>query len=116
MRAFSGLAVKAKPAAQTIRDDAVDDVQAKAGASEVPPRGEERVEGLTPDIRAHAAAVVGEGDLDVIGPGGAHLDLDGSRLMIGIGMRDGIEEQIGEHLSDRSGVAVHREIGLALDV
>ena len=31
-------------------------------------------------------------------------------------MRDRIEEQIGQHLAVRSGIAVHRQVGLALDV
>ena len=31
-------------------------------------------------------------------------------------MRHRIEEQIGEHLSVRAGIAVHGEVGLAIDV
>ena len=74
-RSLAGFAVETKAAAEAIGDDAVDDVQAEAGASLVAAGREERIESLTPDVRGHAAAVVGEDDFDVVGAGGAHLDV-----------------------------------------
>src|SRR5471030_3020289 len=58
-RSPAGLAVEIDPAAQTVGDDTVDDMQAKAGAAQVATRREKRIESLAPDTVAHAAAVVG---------------------------------------------------------
>jgi hypothetical protein len=55
---LASFAIKMEPAAQTIRDDGVDDMETEASAASVPPGREERVEGLAPDIEAHAAAIV----------------------------------------------------------
>src|SRR5207248_1216430 len=41
--------------------------------------------------------------------------MDGSSCAVWKGVRRGIENQVGEHLAVRSGIAVHGEIGLAFD-
>src|SRR5205807_2035935 len=71
-----GLGLEIEPSAETIGDDVVDDVQAEAGAALIAPRREERIEGAAPDVQAHAAAIVGEDDLDIVASGLAGLDLD----------------------------------------
>ena len=67
-RSFAGLAIESEPAAQTIRDDAIDNMQAEARATLIAPRREERIERLTPDTVIHAAAVVGKKNLDIVIP------------------------------------------------
>src|SRR5665213_2263661 len=59
-RALAGLGIQIESAAQPIGDDAVDDMQAEAGAALIAPRREERIEGAAADIQAHAAAIVGK--------------------------------------------------------
>ena len=91
-------------------------MQAKPGAALVAPRGEERIEGAAADVEAHAAAIVGKDDLDIVLAGFAHLDVDRAGLAVRERMRHRIEEQVGEHLSIGAGIAVHHQIGLALDI
>jgi hypothetical protein len=53
-RPLAGLALETEPAAQVIGDDAVDDMQAEAGAALIAARREERIERLAPDsCRSH---------------------------------------------------------------
>ena len=52
-------------------------------------------ESLTPDTETHAAAIVGEKNLDIVLPGRQHLDIDGSSLTVGKRVRDRIEEEVG---------------------
>jgi hypothetical protein len=47
-RTLARFAIEIELAAQTIRDDAVDDMQAEAGAAFIAPRREERIEGFAP--------------------------------------------------------------------
>ena len=115
-RSLAGFAIEMQPAAQTIRNDGVDDVQAEAGAASISARREERIERPVPDIEAHAAAIIGKDDFDIVRPGCLHLDLDGTSLAVGKRMRDRVEEEDRQHLSVWSGIAVNREIGLAFDV
>src|SRR5437762_5629018 len=42
--------------------------------------------------------------------------MDGSSCTVRKGVHGGIENQVGEHLAVRSGIAVHGEIALAFDV
>ena len=90
-------------------------MQAKAGTS-IATRRKEWIERLTPDIEAHAAAIVAKENFDVVGSRRPHPDVDGAALSIGKRMPDRVEEEIGQHLAVRSGIAVHRQIGLAFDV
>ena len=97
-RAAARLGIEIEPAAEPIGHDAVDDVQAKPGAALVAPRREERIEGAAANIEAHAAAIVGEQDLDIVLAGLAHLDIDRARPAVRESVRHRIEEQIGQHL------------------
>src|SRR6185295_2222827 len=58
LRPRTGPGFQIDPASQTIGHDVVDDVQSQPGAALVAPGREEWIEHLTPDFRAHAAAVV----------------------------------------------------------
>jgi hypothetical protein len=49
--------VKIEPTAQTVRHDVVEDMQAKASTTEMAARRVEGIEGLTPDVGAHAATI-----------------------------------------------------------
>src|ERR1700738_2289514 len=115
-RAAAGLGIEIEPAAEAIGHDAVDDMQAEPGAPLAAARGEERIAGAATDVEAHADAVVGKQDLDIVLAGFPHLDVDRAGLAVRKGMRHRIEEQVGQHLSVGPGIAVHGEIGLAVDV
>src|SRR6202035_1437238 len=65
-RSAARLGIKLKPAAQTVGHDAVDDMQTEPGATLVAARREKRIERATPDIETHAAAIVGEDNLDIV--------------------------------------------------
>src|SRR3984893_15328864 len=108
--AAAGLGIEIEPAAEAIGYDTVDDMQAEPGAALVAARGEERVEGAAPDVEAHADAVVGKQDLDIVLAGLPHLDVDRAGLAVRKGMRHRIEEQVGQHLSVGPGIAVHGDI------
>src|SRR5450755_2611123 len=54
-RPLAGRAIESEPAAKAISNDAVNNMQAEAGAS-IATRCKERIECLPPDIEAHAAA------------------------------------------------------------
>ena len=84
-----------EPATQIIRDDAVDDRKTKAGVSLIATRREERIERLAPVIGAHAAAVVGEENFNIILADGPHLDLYAAFLAVDERMGDRIEEEVG---------------------
>ena len=111
-----GLAFQLDRSPKATGDDAVDDMQAKADAALVATRGEERIERLASIIGAHAAAVVGEENFNIILASRSYFDLDAAFLAVGKRMGDRIEEQVGQHLSVRSGIAVHGQIGLAFDL
>ena len=76
MRSLARFARETKAASEAIRHDTIDDVQAEAGAARVAPRREKWMKSLAPDVRDHAAAIVGEKDLDAIGACGADRDID----------------------------------------
>src|SRR6266702_1114696 len=97
-RPCAGFAFELDAPAQPVEDDIVDDVQAKPNAAFVAPRGEERIEGLPAQVRAHAAAIVGNGNLDIALAGRANLDSDPAALAIGKRVRDRVQEQVGQHL------------------
>jgi hypothetical protein len=64
-RPLTGRAFEMEPATQTIRDDAVDNVEAEASAL-IATRCEERIERLASDTVTHPAAIVGEQDFDIV--------------------------------------------------
>jgi hypothetical protein len=105
-----------KPATQMIRDEAVNDMQAEAGAASVATRREEGIKRLAPVIGAHAATIVGEENFDTIFAGRQYLDLDAAFLAVGKRMRHRIKEQVGQYLPLGAGIADHGQIGLALDL
>jgi len=73
--ALAGFGMQIDPPPQAVGHDAVDDMKAETGAALIAAGGEKRVEGPTPDVRAHAAFIVGEQNLDVIVAGLLRLDL-----------------------------------------
>lgn len=75
--------------------------------------GRRRVEA---HVEAHAATIVGDDDLDIVLAGLAHPDVDDPRTSVREGVRHRIQKQIGQHLPVRPGIAVHGQVGLALDV
>src|SRR5882757_2211562 len=103
-------------ASQIIRDNGMNDMQAEPRAAAIAACREERIEGLAPDVKAHAAAVVGKKDINGVVTGSLDLDVDRTSAAIGKGVCDRIEEEIGQQLSVWSRVAVDPQIGLARDV
>src|SRR5258706_16313593 len=97
-RSPAGLAIEIEPAAQTIRHDGVDHMKAETGAASIATGREKWVERLSPDIETHAAAVVGEQNFDMVISRRLDLDVDGTRLVIGERVRNGVEEEVGQHL------------------
>jgi hypothetical protein len=91
-------------------------MQAKACTTEMAARRVEWIEGLTPDVGAHAATVVGKQNFDAVLPGCPHLDGDGTFLAIRKSVHDRIEEEDRKELPVRSGITVYQQIGLALDI
>ena len=114
-RSLIGFAIKADLAAQAIRDNRVDDVQAETGAAQIAPRRKERIEGFVPDVGAHATTIVREANFDILITRGSHLDADGAFPPIRKAMRHRIENEIAQHLSIRTGIAVHRQIRRAVE-
>src|SRR6266702_4108929 len=68
------------------------------------------------DINTHATAVVRKENFNVVLPGRPYLNIDGTSLAIRKRVRDRVEEEVGQHLSVRPRIAVHGQIGPALDV
>ena len=58
-------------------------MQAKTSAALIATSGKERIERLTPDIEAHATAIVGEKNFDMIIAGCLHLDVDSTPFAAG---------------------------------
>ena len=115
-RSLAGCAIEGETAAQTVRNNVVHHMQTEAGTSAIAAGCEEGVERLASDVWTHAAAIVEKNDFDIaIFRPVAHY-VDGSFLAIGKSMGDRIEEEVGENLSVRSRIAVHQQIGLALDI
>ena len=94
-RSLAGLTIEIEPSTQTIRDDAVDNMQAEARAALIAPCREERIERFTPDIETHATAIVGENNLDVIMPGCLRLDVDCASFATRKCVRDRVQEEVG---------------------
>ena len=69
-------------------------MQAKPGAALIAPGGEERIEGATPDVERHAAAIVGKKHLDIVRAGFPHLDIDRA----GLAVREGVRHQLRKRL------------------
>src|SRR6476619_6986946 len=91
-------------------------MQTKSGAALVAPRGEKRIEGAAANVEAHAASVVGKDDLDIILAGLANLDVDRAWLAVRECMRHGVQEQVSKYLPVWTGITIHHEIGLAIDI
>ncbi len=70
------LAVEREPAAELFGDDGVYGVQSKTRRACMAAGGEKWIKGLTLDLGRHAAAVVGNHQIDVVGPCGANADID----------------------------------------
>ena len=83
--------VKIEPTAQTVCHDVVEDMQAKACTAQMVARREEWIEGLTPDLGAHAATIVGKQNFDAVLPRCAHFDRDGTFLTVRESVLDRIE-------------------------
>ena len=115
-RAYARLAFELEVAAQTLRYDAMRDVQAKTGGAMVTASGEEWIKSMTFDLRRHAASIVREDKLDAGVLCCGHLDHDHSLATAGKPVGQGIEGEIGEGLAERPGVTIHRKIGPALQV
>src|SRR6516164_1934529 len=107
---------KVEPTAETVGDDAVDDMQSEPGAALVATSGKERVERAAANIERHAAAIVGKDDLDIVPSGFAHLNVDHAWPAIRKGMRHRVEEQVGQHLAVGTRIAVHDQVRLTIDV
>ena len=80
---------------QTIRNDAVDDMQAQASVTLIAPCREEWIERFAPDVEAHAAAVVRKKNFDIVIPGRSNLDVNSAFSAVGKPMRDRVEEEVG---------------------
>ena len=65
-RARARRGIESEPSAQTGSHDTVDDMQTKPGAALIAAGREERIERTAPDIKGHAAAIVGKNDLDIV--------------------------------------------------
>src|SRR6266403_1861530 len=98
-RSLAGLAIEREPAAQTVRNDAVDDMQTQASIALIAPCREERIERFAPDVETHALAIVGKKNFDIVIPGRTNLDVDVASSAVGKPMRDRVEEEVGQHLS-----------------
>jgi hypothetical protein len=83
-------------------------METEASTALVATRREERIERLTPHAVTHAATVVGKNNFDIVLPGRPHLDVDDTLLAVGKRVRDRVEEEVGQHLSVRSWITVHR--------
>ena len=66
--------------------------------------GEERLEDVRAEVVGDAPAVVGVVDADaaVVGGGG---ELDPAADSLAVGVDDRVEDQVGQHLGQRAGVA-----------
>src|SRR5690242_10751681 len=62
------------PAAELLRHEIIDDVKAEPGAALVTARGEERVENVSLDMLRDTAAIIREGDLDLVRTQAARLE------------------------------------------
>ena len=105
-----GLEFEHHPAAQLLGHEIINDVQAKSGAAFVAARGEEGVERLALHVGRHAGAVVGKCDLDIVAAARLGRDRNGPRAPVGKGMGRGVQEQVGQNLAVRAGIAVDDEV------
>ena len=93
-RTFAGFTIEMKPAAQVTCNDGMDDMQAEAGVAAIATCREERIEGFAPDLKVHAAAIVGKKDFDSVATGSLDLDVYNTSLAIRKSVRDRIEEKV----------------------
>ena len=115
-RSGARFALQVEPATQPIRDDVVDDVEPEPGCTVKATGREERIERQAFDLRRHAAAIIVHGQLDLIGTGRAYPDIDGSVEPVRECVRKGIDDEMGQDLSERPWVAVDHKTGLAVKV
>jgi hypothetical protein len=87
----------------------VDDVKAEPGTAFRPPCGEEGIENEPLVLLRNSASVVGEGNFDKVGPYKRGLEQHIADRSIGK-TDNGIEDQVGQHLSQSAWVAVEGDI------
>ena len=90
-------------------------METKTGTTTISACRKKRVESLTTHIEAHAATVVRDQQYHIALAGALQTDRNLAPLPVRKCMHDGIENQIGQHLPERTGVAVRDEARLALD-
>src|SRR5450631_1688082 len=91
-------------------------MKTEAGTALIPAGCKERIQGFAPDIWTHAATIVGKTDFDIVVPECLHPDVDGALVVVRKGVYDRVKKKIGRHLAVWSRIAVHGQIGLALEV
>src|ERR1035438_400074 len=110
-RALSWRGDERHSAAELFGHEIMDDVQAEPGTALRTSGGEERVENVTLHVLRNAAAVIRESDLDLFHVEATRLDQDVSARPIGEAVSDGVEDEVGQHLSVSAGVAVQGDVG-----
>lgn len=75
----------------------------------IAPGGKEWVKGLALHVRGHAGPVIGEDDLDVVGPARPRRDRDRAGAAVGKGVVGGVEEEVGQDLTVGAGIAVQQQ-------
>src|SRR5882672_1089518 len=114
-RAFSQRGDQRDPAAELLRHEIMDDVEPEPGIALRTPGGEEWIENVTLNLLRHAAAVIRESDLDLLDAEATRLDQHVPAGPIGEAVRDGVEDEVGQHLPVGAGEAVQDDIGGHLD-
>src|SRR3974390_983879 len=98
-------------AAELLRHQVVDDVKAKTGTALRSSGGEERVEHVALDSLRNADAIIRKGDLDLIRAKTPCLDHHVPARRIRKPVREGVEDEICQHLPVGTREAVHDDIG-----
>jgi hypothetical protein len=92
---LAGLASQLEPAAKTVRDHVVNDMEAKTRTALIAARCEEWVERVASDVGTHTAAVVGKKNFDTVVPERPHLYGDGASVVFRKRVSDRVQEQVG---------------------
>jgi hypothetical protein len=114
-RALSQSGDERDSTAELLRHEIMDDVQAEPGAALRTSGGEERIEDLTLNFLRNAVAVIRENDLDLFHAEATRLDQHVSARSVGEAVSDGVEDEVGQHLSVGARVAVEGDVGGYLD-
>ena len=91
-------------------------MQAETGPTCIAARREEGIECLASDLRTHAAAIIRKDNFNVVLVELPSLDINCPRSTVGERVSGRIEKQIGKYLTVWSWIAIHCNIGLALNV